>query len=97
MPLNERCKKPPKHRIIEDLDWTVYILRCADKSLYTGITNDLKRRVQQHNLGTASKYTRVRLPVKLVYRELGMTQSQALRREYAIKALSKIKKEELVG
>jgi UV DNA damage endonuclease len=76
--------------------WFVYILRCADGSLYTGITNDLARRVDQHNAGTASRYTRSRLPVVLEYQEEQPNQSTALKRELAIKALSRKAKEALI-
>lgn len=76
--------------------WLVYILRCADGSLYTGITNDLERRVDQHNAGTAARYTRSRLPVVCVYREPQQNQSMALKRELAIKALSRTVKEALI-
>jgi len=77
-------------------EWLVYILRCADDTLYTGITNDLSRRCDQHNAGTASRYTRSRLPVVLVYRETQATRSLALKRELAIKALSRKQKELLI-
>ena len=76
--------------------WFVYILRCADSSLYTGITTDLNRRVDQHNAGTASRYTRSRLPVVLEYQEEQPTRSMALKRELAIKALTRKAKEELM-
>src|ERR1700722_8366161 len=72
--------------------WFVYIVRCADDSLYTGITKDVKRRRQQHNAGTASRYTRSRLPVKLVYQEAHPSQSSALKREAAIKIMTRRKK-----
>ena len=77
-------------------EWLVYILRCADDTLYTGITNDLIRRCDQHNAGTASRYTRSRLPVALVYQEPQATRSLALKRELAIKALSRKQKELLI-
>lgn len=67
--------------------WTVYLLRCRDGSLYTGITTDLDRRLTAHNAGTASRYTRSRLPVKLVHEENGFSHSSALKREAAIKRL----------
>ena len=76
--------------------WFVYILRCADGSLYTGITKDVKRRCDQHNAGTASRYTRSRLPVSVVYQEAQATRSQALKREAAIKAMSRQQKESLI-
>ena len=72
--------------------WFVYILRCADGSLYTGITKDVKRRCQQHNAGTASRYTRSRRPVRLVYQETCPSQSSALKREAAIKAMTRREK-----
>ena len=76
--------------------WFVYILRCDDGSLYTGIAKDLDRRLEQHNSGTASRYTRSRLPVELVYQEEPTARGKALKRELAIKALSRKKKEELI-
>ena len=76
--------------------WYVYILRCADDSLYTGITNCLERRLKAHNAGTASKYTRVRRPVTLVYQEEAETKGNALRRELQIKALPRQKKLDLL-
>ena len=76
--------------------WFVYLLRCADGSLYTGIAKDVDRRCQRHNAGTASRYTRSRLPVVLVYQEGHASRSLALRREAAIKALSRRQKEALI-
>lgn len=72
--------------------WFVYLLRCADGTLYTGIAKDVIRRCQQHNARTASRYTRCRLPVELVYHEVHASQGSALRREAAIKALSRRQK-----
>jgi predicted GIY-YIG superfamily endonuclease len=77
--------------------WFVYMVRCADSTLYTGITNDLQRRCRQHNDGTASRYTRCRCPVKLVYYEIQANQSAALKREAALKALSRRQKELMIG
>ncbi len=79
-----------------DNAWFVYILRCADGTLYTGITNDLIRRCEQHNAGTASRYTRSRLPVELVYQEAQGNRSVATKREIEIKALSRQQKESLI-
>ena len=76
--------------------WFVYLLRCADDSLYTGIAKDVSRRCEQHNAGTASHYTRSRLPVAVVYQEPQASRSLALKREAAIKALSRRKKEKLI-
>jgi putative endonuclease len=75
----------------------VYMVRCADRSLYTGWTTEVQRRVREHNDGLASKYTRARLPVSLVYLEQLESRSDALKREYAIKQLSRQKKEEIAG
>lgn len=75
----------------------VYILRCADGTLYTGCTNDLDRRLATHNAGKGAKYTRARLPVELVYAEEASDKSQALRREAAIKALSRSEKLALIN
>jgi UV DNA damage endonuclease len=76
--------------------WFFYVLRCADGSLYTGIARDVTRRLRQHNAGTASRYTRGRRPTHLVYQEAHPSQSQALRREAAVKALSRRQKEALI-
>jgi predicted GIY-YIG superfamily endonuclease len=72
------------------------MVRCAGRSLYTGITKDVSRRCQQHNAGTASRYTRSRRPVKLVYQESLASRSLALKRELAIKALSRREKLALI-
>jgi predicted GIY-YIG superfamily endonuclease len=77
--------------------WFVYILRCADATLYTGVTKDLARRTKQHNAGTASRYTRSRRPVEVVYQEPQRSQSLALRREAAIKKLTRRQKLALIG
>ena len=76
--------------------WFVYIVRCSDGSLYTGIAKDVNRRFEQHNAGTASRYTRSRLPVVLVYQEAQESQSSALKRELAIKGLTRERKELLI-
>lgn len=76
--------------------WYVYLLRCADGSLYTGIARDVGRRCRQHNAGTASRYTRGRLPVEVVYEEAQGSRSLALRREAAIKALTRRQKAALI-
>ena len=76
--------------------WFVYLVRCRDGTLYTGITKDVARRCVQHNAGTASHYTRSRLPVVLVYREPQASQSLALKREAAIKGMSREEKESLI-
>lgn len=68
--------------------WVLYILRCKDGTLYTGITDDLDRRIAQHRAGKGAKYTRGRTPLTLVYRESCESHSHALRREIAVKRLS---------
>lgn len=75
-----------------DKEWIVYILRCNDDTLYTGITNDLQARVLMHNTGKGAKYTRGRGPVTLVYQEKCESHSHALRREYEIKQMSQREK-----
>ncbi|WP_415901828.1 GIY-YIG nuclease family protein [Neptuniibacter sp. QD29_5] len=79
-------------------NWYVYILRCADETLYTGITTDLERRIRQHNgeIVGGAKYTRVRRPVSLFWQEEHLDRSSASKREYEIKRLSRQKKENLV-
>jgi len=72
--------------------WTVYLLRCRDGSLYTGITNDLSQRLELHRRGKASAYTRARLPVALAYQELASDRGSALKREAAIRRLSRAEK-----
>ena len=72
-------------------DWFVYMVRCADESLYTGVATDVSRRVAEHNgeNGLGARYTRSRRPVSLVYQEPCDNRSQACQREYAIKQLSR--------
>lgn len=77
--------------------WLVYVLRCRDGSLYTGITNDLAKRFAAHAAGRASKYTRSRLPVRMAYQERQATKSLALKREAAIKRMPRREKLSLVG
>ena len=71
----------------------VYLLRCADNSLYCGYTSNLENRVAAHNSGSGSKYVRARRPAKLIYSERLPNKSAALKRELAIKSFSKKKKE----
>lgn len=76
--------------------WYVYIVRCADNSLYTGVTKDIGVRVAQHNAGLGAKYTRARGPVTLVYQEIVSDHGTALRKEYAIKCLKVSEKRVLI-
>jgi predicted GIY-YIG superfamily endonuclease len=77
-------------------DWTVYMLRCADDTLYTGIARDADAREATHNAGRGAKYTRARLPVRLVYREAAPDRSAASKREWAIKRLTRLQKLDLL-
>lgn len=73
-----------------------YIVKCSDNTLYTGWTNNLKKRIQTHNAGKGAKYTKSRLPVTLVYYETFQTKEEAMRREWEIKHLTRSKKLELL-
>lgn len=79
-------------------EWFVYILRCNDGSLYTGVAKDVHRRVEEHNSDNqrGAKYTRARRPVRLVYQEQVVSRSAAGKREYEIKQLNKTAKEQLI-
>lgn len=79
------------------MTWTVYVARCRDGSLYTGVTTNPERRLAEHNSGCGGSYTRTRIPVVMVYWESAKDQSGALRREHAIKRLSRAQKEALVA
>jgi putative endonuclease len=75
--------------------WTVYILECADKTLYTGITTDLDRRLAAHAAGKGARYTKGRGPFRLVYSETCASRAEASKRETAIKALDRAQKRQL--
>lgn len=77
--------------------WYVYIILCADKTLYTGITTSLEKRITTHNLGKGAKYTKPRLPVSLVYSEKHANKSSASKREAQIKSLSRQEKLEIIN
>ena len=77
--------------------WLVYLLRCSDGSLYTGITNDLPKRLKAHRAGKASRYTRSRLPVVLACSEPQRSKSAALKREAAIKRLRLTEKDRMLA
>lgn len=76
--------------------WYIYILRCVDGTLYTGITTDVDRRIREHNEGRGAKYTQSRTPVFLAYLEPSSNRSEASQRERAIKSLSRSKKLALI-
>jgi putative endonuclease len=75
----------------------IYILKCSDNTLYTGWTTDLEKRLKVHNTGKGAKYTRVRLPVEIVYFEEFEDKKDAMKREYAIKQLSRNEKLKLIN
>jgi len=79
IPSSDNCQTP----------WSVYLLRCADGSLYCGIAKDVAKRVSTHNSGKGARYTRARRPVRVVWQQAGFGHGDALRREYAIKQLSR--------
>lgn len=79
------------------MSWYVYMLRCGDGTLYTGVTDDVERRLAVHRAGKGAKYTRGRGPLELVYTEEVPDKSAALRREYQIKRLTKQEKEGLIA
>lgn len=79
------------------MKWVVYILECSDASLYTGITNDLARRLEEHSTGKGAKYTKHRRPVTVRYTEHQATKGAALTREAAIKSLARLEKLALIA
>ena len=80
------------------MSYFVYILECSDGSLYTGITTNIEKRLEEHNTSTkGAKYTKARRPVKLVYQEPSQDRSTASKREYVIKKLTRIKKLQLIN
>ncbi len=91
----EPARRPPHRR--SAAKWSVYILRCGDGSFYTGVATDVRARVAKHNQGKGAKYTRGRRPVQLVYREPAGSRGAALKREYAVKRLTRAAKQRLVA
>lgn len=80
-----------------DSNWYLYILRCGDGTLYTGITNHVEKRLEAHRMGKGAKYTRGRGPLVLVHQECCGSRSNALKREAAVKRLTRQQKEDLIG
>lgn len=78
------------------MSWFIYVVRCQDTSLYTGITTDIARRIKEHNSKRGAFYTKNKIPVELVYQEAMADQSQARKREAAIKRLTRKEKLELI-
>ncbi|MBN3038511.1 MAG: GIY-YIG nuclease family protein [Candidatus Omnitrophica bacterium] len=79
------------------MDWQLYIVECKDGKFYTGITNDLDRRIKQHNRGQGCRFTKFRIPVKLIYNEVHPSRSSALKREAEIKGWKKGRKLKLIA
>jgi len=90
-------EEQPAPNVTAGAIWCLYILGCCDGSFYTGVTTDIDRRLREHQEGKASRYTRIRRPVVLVYQEECGTRSQSLARECAVKSLSRRRKEELIS
>ncbi|MFQ5635553.1 MAG: GIY-YIG nuclease family protein [Gammaproteobacteria bacterium] len=82
---------------MSDRAWFVYIVRCADRTLYTGIARDPEARIEKHNAGCGARYTRGRRPVEMVYLERVVDRAAALRRELAIKRMETSAKRRLIG
>ena len=80
-----------------EVTWYLYILRCGDGTLYTGITTDVEKRLELHRSGKGAKYTRGRAPLELVYREICGSHSDALKRELAVKKLTRTQKEAMIA
>ncbi len=78
------------------MGWALYIVECIDETYYTGITNDIDRRIAQHNSGAGAKYTKGRAPVRLIYTEYFKNRSEASKRELQVKSLSKDRKTDLI-
>ncbi len=91
MPLPSLC-----HGVFMEQTWYLYILRCKDGTLYTGITTDVDKRLEAHRSGKGAKYTRGRSPLELVYRETCGSHSEALKRERKIKSLTREEKQKLI-
>ena len=89
--------QPAKKKKASNTRWHLYVLRCVDETLYCGITTDLKRRLAQHQAGTAARYTRGRSPVVLLKSWRKKDHSTALKAEIAFKKLTRVQKERVIG
>lgn len=96
MAINHR-RKNVSVNVPANADWQVYIIECADSSLYTGVARDLDSRIEQHNSGNGAKYTRGRVPVRLLYCEAHPDRGSAQSREAIIKRLSRSEKLNLIA
>lgn len=95
MQANDKRRKKSKRK--KEDKWFLYILKCGDNSLYTGIAKDIQKRFEAHSAGKGARYTRTRLPLELVYQETCPSRSAALIRECAVKSLPKAKKLAMTG
>ena len=93
--LDGMAKKKAPSPSKKEKPWFLYILECCDGTFYTGITNDIQKRLEAHNRGRGARYTRIRTPVTLRYQERCISRSEDLIREYAVKALSREDKRKL--
>jgi len=97
-PAHAEAGRNIKNAVVNKANWYVYIVRCNDGTLYTGIAKDLKRRMTEHNSDNGgAKYTRYRRPVELVYSERTESRSDALKRENQVKRMPRTKKNELIA
>ena len=96
---NELEERSEERRAFNSMleQWYVYIIECRNKELYVGVSKDVAKRVKEHNLGQACRYTQFRWPVKLIYSESSMNYNQARKRERQIKKFSRAKKSALAG
>lgn len=94
--LKKMVEKEEGKTLCEGEEWFLYVVECVDGSYYTGVTKDVDRRLKMHNNGTASRYTRIRRPVKLIYKEDCLSRTQAFVRECKVKAMTKKEKKRLV-
>jgi putative endonuclease len=83
--------------VVKNMKWFVYLLKTVNNTLYCGYTNDLNKRIKTHNDGKGAKYTKTRLPVRLVYTECFDTKREAMKREYQIKQLTRQQKLKLIS
>jgi putative endonuclease len=78
------------------MPWRIYIIRCKDSKLYTGITNDIERRIKEHNSGNGCRFTKYRYPVELLYTEKAASRAAALKREARVKSCTRVEKLALI-
>jgi putative endonuclease len=92
----KRTKKVPYPNLHSPMPWSVYIIECSDSKLYTGITNNLERRIKDHNSDNGGRFTKYRSPVRLLHTEEYPSKNEALQREFRIKKLTRDEKPVLI-